>query len=144
MLKVFKITLFLGMLFASQVSFGHEAPKTDPEKQNYIDQYVKIFNVEADVYSGLLGKQAGVRFSVKNLGNETIEDIEVTFYFLDKNGLRFSEKSFHPIGKFRDVKTLKPNYTVNTNKDEFYTVGNLGDEWSKGIEFEVTDIEFAE
>jgi hypothetical protein len=43
-----------------------------------------------------------------------------------------------------DKEPLKPNYTRRTPKDKVMSLGELGDEWSGRVEYEVTDIEFAD
>jgi hypothetical protein len=127
-------------------ALAHEAPKTDAAKQKYIDEHIRVFDVESRYFSTLLNEDGlpGVQYAVKNFGPETVVDLEVTFYVLDKLGMRFGESTFHPLLTLFDKEPLKPNYTRRTPKDKVMSLGELGDEWSGRVEYEVTDIEFAD
>jgi len=127
-------------------ALAHEAPKTDAAKQKYIDEHIRVFDVESRYFSTLLNEDGspGVQYAVKNFGPETVVKLEVTFYVLDKLGIRFGESKFRPLLTLFGKEPLKPNYTRRTPKDEVMSLGELGDEWSGRVEYEVTDIEFAD
>jgi hypothetical protein len=38
---------------------------------------------------------------------------------------------------------LKPNYIQRLPKNRYYTIDNLGDDWSGKAKFEIVEIEFA-
>ena len=121
---------------------------TDYHKE-YIKNKIKLFELEAKVYNKSEYNPKGtpgVKFSIKNLGDKTLNEIEVMVYFLDKNGLAFAEKKFFPVSKlsYGGYKSLKPNYTYRLDEGTFNAIDNLGDEWSGKIKIEVTNIEFLE
>jgi len=132
----------MSVLLTASHTVAHEAPKTDAAKQEYIDNFVKVFEVNARYFND---DDPGVQYAVKNIGTETIIDLEVTFYFLDKSGNRFGEENFHPllIG-YKRTEPLKPNYTWRSSDITYSSFGNLGDEWSGKVEYEISDIKFAE
>lgn len=136
--------ILLSMLTCS--ALAHEAPKTDTAKQKYIDEHIRVFDVESRLFRSLLNKEGlpGVQYAVKNLGPETVVDLKVTFYVLDKSGVRFGETTFSPLLGTFDSEPLKPNYTRRTPKDKAMLLGELGDEWSGNVEYEVTGIQFAD
>jgi len=119
---------------------------TDYQKE-YIKNKIKLFELEAKIYNkseyNPKGKP-GVKFSIKNLGDRTLSEIEVMVYFLDKNGLAFAEKRFFPVSKlsYGGYKSLKPNYTYRLDENTFKAIDNLGDEWSGKIKIEISNIEF--
>ncbi|MBC8295775.1 MAG: hypothetical protein H8E55_08285 [Pelagibacterales bacterium] len=134
----------LGLLWCS-VSFSHEAPKTTEAKQDYIKNYLVLFEIEAtNCNFGGDEKTPCLRYAIKNIGSETLKKIEVIVYFLDKNGKAFFEKKYHPISIYSIDGVLKPNYTYRRNKDTYMSIENLGDEWSGKVKIEIVDIEFAE
>lgn len=137
------VVLFLSLFLTSSI-VAHEAPSTSVEKLSYIKDKMLLFETEAKIINTYGGSKPGVRFSIKNKGKETLTGVDVIVYFLDKNGEPFFDKTFYPISEYASVKSLKPNYTFRNDKDEFYTIDNLGDEWSGNVTWEISDIEFAE
>ena len=136
--------LVLGLLW-SNISFSHEAPKTTEAKQDYIKNYLVLFEIEAkNCNFGGDEKTPCLRYAIKNIGSETLKKIEVIVYFLDKNGKAFFEEKYYPISTYSIDGVLKPNYTYRRNKDTYTPIENLGDEWSGKIKIEIVDIEFAE
>ena len=145
MKKVILIVV-LGLFLSGNAVFSHEAPKTTEAKQNYIQNYLQLFEIEAEIINTLWDeKKPGIKYAIKNNGSEILTEIKVTVYFLDKNDNPFFEKSYSPISKYNfDYKILKPNYTYRFDKNKYQTIDNLGDEWSGKIKIEIVDIEFAE
>jgi hypothetical protein len=143
-----KKILIIFLIFLSNYVFAHEAPKTSAEKQNYIDNYLKLFEIEAKIINTWSDeKKPGVRFSIKNIGDETLKEVEVIVYFLDKNKKPFLEKKFYPVNDLSigdTLKLLKPNYTYRKDKNIYSTVDNLGDEWSGLVDIKIVNIEFAD
>lgn len=145
-----KFFLYLFIFTFSISIFSHEPPKTEREIQNYIDNNLKVMEINAryiDTYYTLeSGKNVpAVKFAVKNFGNETITYLEATVYFLDKNGKPFFEKTYTPISKYADMKELKPNYTFRLERESYWTVKEVSpSEWSERVRIEITKIEFKE
>ena len=135
----------LGLLWCGG-SFSHEAPKTTEAKQNYIQNYLVLFEIEAKIINTYFDeKKPGVKYAIKKKGSETLKRIEIIIYFLDKNGNPFFEEKYSPISIYSSgYRVLKPNYTYRFDKNEYHTIDNLGDEWSGKIKIEIVDIEFAE
>lgn len=124
------------------------------EKQAYINK-VKILDLKvakgypkylegleeyldsSDYYWGVFGK-------IKNTGNKTLKEVELTIYFLDKNGQRIYEDKYYPVLTSSlnftgdGDKPLKPNYIV----DFGYKTDDVPSEWAKKIEAKITNIEF--
>ena len=144
MKKLFYFFL-LFLLFTSKVS-SHDAPKTSKEKLEYINNHLQIFEIEAKtIETSYEGVKPGVKFAIKNNGNESLTKVRITIYFLDKNGKTFYEKSSLPVwSKYGEMKVLKPNYTFRMDKNKYLTFDNLGNEWTEKVIIKITEIEFAE
>ncbi|MBW2038001.1 MAG: hypothetical protein JRI46_00145 [Deltaproteobacteria bacterium] len=116
-----------------------EKIKSFKEKQAYVDN-VKIRNLE--VAKALLGG-LGVFGEVKNLGDRTLTEVEITIYFLDKNGNPIFEKTYYPVlvskWSFGDrAQPLKPGYIRKFG----VKADNAPSEWAKKVRVKVTDIKF--
>lgn len=117
------------------------------EKQDYIDN-VKLYDLRARYYDTYFdGKVPGVTFKLKNNGNRTLREVEVTVYFKDANGAIIFEEDYHPVliseYSFNDSKPLKPNYVWSMGKDKFYKAESVSNEWKAGaVSAKITDIEF--
>ena len=108
------------------------------EKTDYLKNVV-VRN--AHVGKSVLDEQ-GVWGEIKNVGNRTLEEVEITIYCLDKNGKSIFEKKYHPVASLslfddRD-EPLKPNYSrkFGVNLDDAPT------DWAKKVVVKVTDITF--
>jgi len=113
--------------------------KQNQEKQAYIDK-VKIINLEV---AKTVFDKWGVFGEIKNTGNRTLTEVEITIYYLDGSGNTIYEDIFHPVRISRwssDNKPLKPNYSEKFG----YGIDDVSSEWSKKIEAYVTNIEFGE
>ncbi|MBN67144.1 MAG: hypothetical protein CMM94_06215 [Rickettsiales bacterium] len=129
---------------------GLEATKGEiasfEEKQAYIKN-VELYDLKSKYYSTYSGKVAGVEFKLKNKGNRTLKEIEVTVYFEDTDGNTIFEENYHPVldssYSFSDNnKPLKPNYIWQMEKDKFYQAKSVPDEWKEGaVKAKITDIE---
>lgn len=89
------------------------------------------------------------RVAVKNNGDRSLKEVEVTVYFLDKYGKRIFEDSYTIVlvSKFamygRNNDPLKPGYVREMKKGNWITLDNSLDDWAEAkAEVEVTDIEF--
>ena len=113
---------------------GEETEKFK-EKQAYKDKVViRSLKVASDF--GFLGE-------IKNLGDRTLKEVEITIYFLDKNNKSIFEKIYRPVlvteFSFSDNDPLKPNYS---RKFAYYTTDDVPSEWAKKVNAKVTNIEF--
>lgn len=102
------------------------------EKQAYIDK-IKIVNLRVT--------KGGVFGEIKNTGNRTLTEVEITIHYLDKYGDTIYEDNHYPVlvsSWSSDNKPLKPNYSEKFG----YGTNDVPSEWSKKIKAYVTDIEF--
>ena len=115
------------------------------EKQAYIKNVIlKDFKVSEGKKYGFGDPVPGVFGTIVNKGDKSLKRVEITVYFLDKNGTVIGEKDFNPVlvSKYSfgdDNKPLKPNYV----KDFGYSVEDSApSSWSKKAKARITDIEF--
>jgi len=109
------------------------------EKRAYLDK-IKIVNLRVGK-TGL--DDWGVFGEIKNTGNRTLTQVEITIYYLDEDGNTVYEDTCHPVlisSWSSDRKPLKPNYSEKFG----YGTDDVPSEWSKKIEVYVTNIEFEE
>ncbi|MGB0315362.1 MAG: DUF2939 domain-containing protein [Parvibaculales bacterium] len=124
--------------------------KNATEKNGLNNQYfskVRIYGLEAKRYSTFSNKNvAGVKFKLRNEGKKTLGLVKVATYFGDEKGQIIFEKVFTPVNveKFFDASDpLKPNYIWQLEKDKFFPIDNMSDEWKLGeVKAEVIDVEF--
>ena len=97
----------------SSLSTTSETSSTSPEETAYISN-VAISNVK--VGQNILN-EPGVWGELKNNGDKTLDKVEITIYFLDKEGNPISEKTYSPINAsgqdfgMSDTSALKPKYS---------------------------------
>lgn len=115
------------------------------EKQAYIKNVIlKDFKVSEGKKYGFGDPVPGVFGTIVNKGDKSLKRVEITVYFLDKNGTVIGEKDFNPVlvSEYSfgdDNKPLKPNYV----KDFGYSVEDSApSSWSKKAKARITDIEF--
>ncbi|HEX8459391.1 MAG TPA: hypothetical protein VF656_19015 [Pyrinomonadaceae bacterium] len=111
----------------------------DPEKQNYL-QFLQVNKVEI---GRTILEEPGVFGEVKNTGNRTLNRVEITIYFLNRQGQPVFEKQFPAVlagsGTFgRDDKPLKPGYSQKFG----VKAEDAPSEWAKTVTVRVTDVEF--
>lgn len=121
--------------------------KSFKEKQEYIEKVaLKNFTVSEGKKYGFGDPVPGIFGTIVNNGDRTLKKVEITVYFLDKNGTIIGEKDFYPVWVFMyslggDNKPLKPNYV----KDFGYSVENYSPStWAGKVKGKITNIEFAE
>ena len=128
---------------ATNAGVGQTASKpsaaADPQKQNYL-QFVQVNKVEV---GRTILEEPGVFGEVKNTGNRTLTRVEVTIYFLNKQGQPVYEKQFPAVlaggGTFgRDDKPLKPGYSQKFG----VKAEDAPSEWAKTVTVKVTDVDF--
>ena len=119
------------------------------EKQKYLKK-IKLYDLKAKMYSSYLdGKIPGVEFKIKNNGNRTLKEVEVTIYFKNSKGTVIAEEQYYPvlITKYsyrKNNKPLKPNYIWQQEKGHFYAADSVPSEWKIGsVSANITNIEFA-
>lgn len=117
-------------------------------EEEYINNLLEVYDFKAAWMNSLLdGKVPGVVFKIKNKGQKTISEIEVTVYFNDGKGNNIAEESYHPVydSITSDYKELKPNYTFQLESDRFYSTKTVPEEWKSGnATIEITNIKFKE
>lgn len=82
-----------------------------------------------------------VSAEVKNVGNRSLDLVEITVYAKDQDGKRIYEKKINAvyISKYSDTDgPLKPNYSRKFSVD----MSEAPAEWSKKIDIEVTGVGF--
>lgn len=120
----------------------------EKEKSEYMENKVSIFDFEAtriDTYSDK--NIPAVRFAIKNIGNKSLDKVKVTVIFYDWDDLPIYEKSYLPVlvseYSVSGDTPLKPNYIKREKEGRYYTVEELGPEWSGKATISVTEIEFS-
>ena len=120
------------------------------EKMNYMEK-VKITEFSTkriDTFSG--ENIPAVRIALKNTGDRSLDEVEVTVYFEDKDGNAIFEEDFYPVlvSEYSfgdDNKPLKPGYVKEMEKDRYYTIDLQLTEWVEGnATAKITDIKFSE
>lgn len=109
------------------------------EKGAYISK-VEIINLT--VGKTVLGDW-GVFGEIRNTGDRTLAEVEITVYYFDENRYPIYEDTFYPVhtsGWRSDSKPLKPNYAEKFG----YEADSVPSAWSKEITAQVTNIEFAD
>ena len=118
------------------------------DKQAYIDNVV-LYDLQSRYYDTYLEKKVpGVEFKIKNKGDRTLKEVEVTVYFKDPSGTIIAEKTYHPVlvTKYSfsgDNKPLKPNYIWQMESGKLYKADSVPSEWKEGsVSAKITNIEF--
>ena len=121
-----------------------EEIKSFEEKQTYIKNVV-IYDLKAKYYNKTYISSEGipgVEFKIKNKGDRTLKEVEVTVYFKDASGVIIAEESYRPVKNTTNL--LKPNY-IWQKRGEFYRADSVPSEWKEGaISAKITNIEFEE
>ncbi len=124
--------------------------KSFEEKQAYIKNVV-LYDLKAKYYKTYLEEKVpGVEFKLKNKGDRTLKEVEVTVYFKDANGTIIAEEDYHPVlvtkYSFSGYnKPLKPYYVWQMERGKFYKADSVQSEWKKGaFSAKITNIEFEE
>lgn len=124
-----------------------KAKRIKNEQKGYTKK-VKLYDVTAKKYTTYLKENVpGVKFKLKNLGNRTLSNVEVTFYFKNKEGNIIFEEDYNPVyvGSYSSSsnKPLKPGYIWSQERDTFYKAEEVPDEWKVGsFDAQVTKVEF--
>lgn len=138
---------------SSPVVRADEPPaRTEPDKsaeREYMSNNLELYDLSAKYMDSVLdGKVPGVLFKIRNTGDRSLDNVEVTVYFKDAQGNTIAEKDFNPVlvteyAYGRDNKPLKPGYIWQMEKGKFYSAKSVPSEWREGsIEAIVTDLSF--
>lgn len=125
----------------SSSSTTSEESSSSPEEIAYVSN-VAISKVEV---GKTILDEPGVFGEVKNNGDKTLDEVEVTIYFLDKQGNPVSEKSYSPVNAsarsfgMSDTSALKPKYSRKFG----YKADDAPSDWSKKVNVKVTKVQFA-
>jgi hypothetical protein len=116
-----------------------ERIKNIGEKQAYINK-VRIINLKA---TEKIPERIEVSGIIRNLGNRTLNKVEIIIYFLDKDGMPIFEETYSPVWVSEysfgtSNKPLKPNYSRRFG----YSIDDVPSDWAKKIKAEITDIRF--
>ncbi len=135
--------------FAELGVAGEATGLESPEKQAYLE-HLALYDFQAKYYTTVMDERVpGVEFKLKNSGEGTLDLVEVTVYFKDRNGRVISEEDYCPVlvseMSFEPSKPLKPGYIWQMERGKFYQAPHVPSEWQEGdAEAEITDLQFAE
>jgi hypothetical protein len=86
--------------------------------------------------------ETGVFGEVKNSGDRSLKEVEITIYCLDSNGQPVFEKKYHPVLvsalSFASNEPLKPGYSRQFG----VKLDDAPSDWSKKVDVKVTAVEF--
>lgn len=119
-----------------------EKNKNLPQKdQDEFSYYEKVIIKNIDIGKSIL-EEIGVFGEVKNIGNRTLNKVEITIYCLDNDGKPIFEKKYHPVlvteSLFGDNEPLKSNYSRKFG----VKLDDAPSDWAQKVEIKVTDIGF--
>jgi hypothetical protein len=91
-----------------------------------------------------LGKK-GVFGEVKNNGDRSLSQVEITIYCLNRDGKAVFEKAYHPVlvsslGFGSDNQPLKPGYSRQFG----VRLDDAPSDWAGEVDIKVTAVEFAD
>lgn len=125
-----------------------EANAIDREKRDYIAKNVEVYELEAQYMDSMLdGRIPGVTFKVRNKGQRTLDQVEVTIEFLDAEGKAISEEVYNPViaGGYDSDPPLRPGHIWQNERGRFLAAKSVPSEWQSGrARASVTDIKFAD
>ncbi len=109
------------------------------EKQAYINK-IRIINLKAAETRPERLEVSGI---IRNLGNRTLNKVEITIFFLDKDGMPIFEETYSPVWVSEysfgtSNKPLKPNYSRGFG----YSIDDVPSDWAKKVKAKITDIRF--
>jgi len=121
------------------VSNGGKSAGPSPAEVGYLGKIV-VRNVS--VGQSVLGEK-GVFAEIKNTGNHTLKEVEITVYCLGSDGKPIFEKKYYPVlvSEFsadESNQPLKPSYVRKFGVN----MEDAPSEWHKGVDVKVTGVEF--
>jgi DNA-directed RNA polymerase subunit M/transcription elongation factor TFIIS len=121
------------------------------EESDYIKNHVRLYAFEAKYITRRRDSTVpGVSFKIKNDGEKTLYEVNVTVYFKDAEGNIVAEDDFSPVNRFGfisdgDSGPLKPGYIWQPERGKFYVCESVPSEWDPGnAEIEITGVSFNE
>ena len=134
--------------------------KKDKRKEKAV-QVAKLTNEEESLYGKLelrnltVGKgkkylfgspNPGLFATLKNKGNRTLNEVEVTVYFYNKKGAIVSEKKLYPVSvsKYRAGRDNDPLKPQKAKKIGYLVKEFAPPSWAGKVQMRVTDIIFKE
>lgn len=111
------------------------------ERLDYASRSIEIENGRVSKAQNFGDPVPGIFGTLVNHGHKDLSKVEVTVYFLDRDGMRIGEESYHPIWTdgFLATAPLRSGY----REDFGYKVDETApSRWAERVEFEITDIEF--
>jgi hypothetical protein len=109
------------------------------EKQAYINK-LRIINLKA---TEIRPERIEISGIIRNLGNRTLNKVDIIIYFLDKDGMPIFEETYSPVWVSEysfgvSNKPLKPNYSRRFG----YSIEDVPPDWAKKVRAEITEILF--
>ncbi|TON10908.1 hypothetical protein CGH63_12060 [Vibrio parahaemolyticus] len=119
------------------------------EKMNYIKniEVTEFVAKRIDTYSQK--RAPAVRISLKNNGDRSLDMVETTVFFYDKEDKIIFEEIYRPVlvskYNFSNNQPLKPGYVREMESDKYYVLESNLSEWKNGAAtVKITDIRFTE
>lgn len=134
---------------AEGTKFITEAKASYETKQAYFSK-IEINNFKAERINTYTAKNVpAIRFDIKNVGEKTVNLIELTVYFQNKEGKTIFENKYYPVNtesySSNVRQALKSGYVREMPRNQYYTLENTLSDWDvKNTCIEVTDLELAE
>ncbi len=117
------------------------------QEREYLNK-VNLYDFEVSTIDTYSDKNIpAVKFKIKNAGDKTLTNVEVTVYLKDRDGNIIMEEDFNPVlvsaySFSGNNKPLKPGYIWEMEKGKWYTIKNAPSEWHVGNAVaKITDIE---
>lgn len=117
------------------------------EEQEYIINFVKIYDVSIRKVNEELTSDSGINFKIRNNGMRDLKDIEVVVYYLDSNNKPIYENSYNPLADMATTtenqnKILKSGYIWESKKQYLFMDNMVPSEWNGEVNVEIKNIKF--
>lgn len=133
---------------AKKAEAAQKAESQRNAKTDYINQHLELYEFSSEYIDTFTEKHIpGVDFKIKNKGDRSLDQVEVTVYFHDAEGKIIAEQDFNPVyvSKFNSGKPLKPGYIWNQEKGHVYLAKNIPSEAEGGkVTAQISQIKFTE
>lgn len=120
----------------------------DSQEREYIDRYLRLYELDARYRTSYSGRVPGVTFKIKNEGDRTLNRVKVRVVFYDENDQPIAEHEYTPVlvseyASGSDTP-LRPNYIWQNERNRFYAADRVPSEWASGrVTATITEIDFA-
>jgi hypothetical protein len=131
-----------GEIGAQEENVAGRKIRSHSENAAYIAESLELCDVTAKYMDSLLdGRVPGVLFKLRNKGDRSLDEVEVSVFFKDANGNIIAEEKFHPVlvteYSYSGNKSLKPGDAWQM----FYWAKSVPTEWIEGaVDASITDI----